>query len=319
MNGLVLIVDDAPENLRLLSNLLKKQGCDIRAVTSAKMALTTARAIKPDLILLDVKMPEMDGYEVCRQIKADPDPRIGNIPILFISMLDALDDKVKGFQVGGVDYITKPFEAEEVLARVETHLTLRRLRDNLEQAVKERTAELSTAYRMLEQQDKSRTSLVSAAAGELRTALAAINGYAEMLSVKLGSGQRDDAAEWLDGIKANVRTMLGIISSVLDASAPKVETASPEEFPAWLSRKIEEREWSLRDMERHANVSRTTIGRVINGEQDPTPEFCEKVACTLNLSETEVMWRAGMIPIKNGTQLLELATLVLSANPDQAR
>lgn len=159
---------------------------------------------------------------------------------------------------------------------------------------------------------------MNVAVGELRTSLAAINGYTEMLSVKSGNGKRDDAVEWLDGIKSNAKNMLAIISGVLDGAAPDVEKTSPEEFSAWLSRKIEEREWSLRDMERHANVSRTTIGRVINGEQDPTQDFCEKVARTLNLSKTEVMWRAGVLPVEDEAELLELARLVLSAKTDQA-
>lgn len=134
--GNILIVDDTPANLRLLSNMLAERGYKVRSVISGKMALTTARAAPPDLILLDIRMPEMDGYEVCEQLKADEDTH--DIPIIFISALDAAQDKVKAFTVGGVDYVTKPFQLEEVLARVETHLALRNLQKSLQHQIIER-------------------------------------------------------------------------------------------------------------------------------------------------------------------------------------
>ncbi len=130
--GDILIVDDEPVNLRLLSNMLTMQGYKVRAVTSGAMALTTVRTLTPDLILMDINMPEMSGYEVCTHLKADA--RARNIPVIFISALDDIQDKVKAFTVGGVDYITKPFQLEEVLARVETHLALRDLQKQLQDA-----------------------------------------------------------------------------------------------------------------------------------------------------------------------------------------
>jgi sigma-B regulation protein RsbU (phosphoserine phosphatase) len=139
----VLIVDDAPANLRLLSQMLSERGYGVRAVTSGSRALASVRAIPPDLILLDVKMPEMNGYEVCEHLKADAETR--DIPIIFISALDATQDKVKAFTVGGVDYVTKPFQLEEVLARVETHLALRKLQKQLQDANKKMKQELALA------------------------------------------------------------------------------------------------------------------------------------------------------------------------------
>ncbi len=127
----VLIVDDTPHNLRLLSQMLAEHGYKVRAVTSGARALAAARAAVPDLILLDIRMPELDGIQVCQQLKADR--RTRDVPVLFISALDQIRDKVRAFGAGGVDYITKPFQLEEVLARVGTHLALResqqRLRD----------------------------------------------------------------------------------------------------------------------------------------------------------------------------------------------
>ncbi|PID57366.1 hypothetical protein CSB45_07525 [candidate division KSB3 bacterium] len=125
----ILIVDDFRDNLRLLSGLLTDAGYIVRPVTSGKLALASARTTPPDLILLDIMMPGMSGYEVCRKLKADRALRA--IPIIFISALDGIDDKVKAFSSGGVDYITKPFHAAEVLARVSTHLTLQRLQNEL--------------------------------------------------------------------------------------------------------------------------------------------------------------------------------------------
>ena len=126
----ILVVDDALINLRLLTEILLSRGYRVRPASSGVLALKTTAAIAPDLILLDVKMPGMDGYEVCRRLKADEQTR--GIPVIFISALDEAADKLKGFEAGGVDYIVKPFHAAEVLARVETHLTLRRLQKQLE-------------------------------------------------------------------------------------------------------------------------------------------------------------------------------------------
>jgi serine phosphatase RsbU (regulator of sigma subunit) len=128
----ILIVDDAPANLRLLSEMLAGEGYSVRVATSGRRALASVRAVTPDLILLDIRMAEMNGYEVCRHLKADR--RTRQIPVIFISALDQLQDKVQAFAVGGVDYVTKPFQGEEVLARVETHLALRRLQTELRKA-----------------------------------------------------------------------------------------------------------------------------------------------------------------------------------------
>jgi two-component system sensor histidine kinase/response regulator len=121
----ILVVDDTPANVLLLVKMLKERGYNPRPVPSGKLALEAARVEPPDLILLDIMMPEMNGYEVCQQLKADR--LLKDIPVIFISALDGTIDKVKAFHVGGVDYVTKPFQFEEVYARIQTHLQLRRL------------------------------------------------------------------------------------------------------------------------------------------------------------------------------------------------
>jgi putative two-component system response regulator len=126
----ILIVDDTPENLRVLEELLRSEGYAARSVLDGVSALEEADASPPDLILLDIMMPSMDGFEVCRRLKQDP--RLRNVPVIFLSALDAVSDKVKAFSLGAADYIAKPFQFPEVLVRVQNHLRLRRLQLELE-------------------------------------------------------------------------------------------------------------------------------------------------------------------------------------------
>src|SRR5450631_2904658 len=126
----ILVVDDTSANLQVLAGMLKERGYKVRPVPSGKLALLAAQRDPPDLILLDINMPEMNGYEVCEHLKADDN--LKGIPIIFISGLTESLDKVKAFAIGGVDYITKPFQIEELHARVETHLKLRRLQIELQ-------------------------------------------------------------------------------------------------------------------------------------------------------------------------------------------
>lgn len=134
--GNILIVDDLPENLQLLSDALLKLEYTVRSVTSGRMALKTLQVKRPDVILLDIKMPEMDGYQVCRLLKQDE--IFSNIPVIFISALDDVCDKLTAFNSGGIDYITKPFQIEEVVARLENQLTIQRQQRLLEQEVIQR-------------------------------------------------------------------------------------------------------------------------------------------------------------------------------------
>jgi len=145
--GDILVVDDLPNNLRFVSTILTERGYKVRSAINGQMALTVAKAAQPDLILLDIKMPEMDGYEVCECLKSQAETR--EIPVIFLSALDEPVDKVKAFEVGGVDYISKPFHVEEILARITNHLELQaakneiqQLNDQLEFRVQQRTAQL---------------------------------------------------------------------------------------------------------------------------------------------------------------------------------
>ncbi len=153
----ILIVDDIPDNLRLLATTLTEQGYIVRCAKSGSIALMGARNDLPDLILLDINMPELNGYQVCEQLKMDR--TTSSIPIIFLSAQDGIQDKVRAFTTGGVDFIGKPFQVEEVLARVRNQLALRAanteiriLNEELELRVQERTSQLETANRILKQE-----------------------------------------------------------------------------------------------------------------------------------------------------------------------
>ena len=215
--GNILIVDDTPENLQVLSATLLDCGYKVRGVISGKMAIRAARAGSPDLILLDIKMPEMDGYEVCMQLKADP--KTSEIPVIFISALDEVLDKVTAFQVGGVDFITKPFHVAEVLARIEHQLTIQRLKKQLldrntelqQEIIERKKAEEAAAAASL-----AKSQFVANMSHELRTPLNAILGFTEVMS--RDSSLSDENLENLRIINRSGQHLLELINDVLDLS-----------------------------------------------------------------------------------------------------
>ncbi|MDJ0839857.1 MAG: hybrid sensor histidine kinase/response regulator [Acidobacteriota bacterium] len=166
--GSIVVIDDTPANLRLLAGMLMKSGYKVRPMPSGELGLKTVRAFPPDLILLDINMPGMNGYEVCQKLKEDRLTR--GIPVIFISALGESLDKVKAFNAGGVDYITKPFQVEEVQARIRTQLDLKFSRDVLEKM----NADLQ---RSLDEKNEFLTILVN----ELKNPLNVMMGYSEML------------------------------------------------------------------------------------------------------------------------------------------
>lgn len=159
----VLVVDDTVENVRLLSELLEAHGFEARPVTSGSHALQAALSYPPELVLLDVNMPEMSGLDVCRRMKAHESLR--EIPVIFLTALSSTEDKVKGFEAGGADYITKPFQVDEVLARVRVHVGLRQSR-----------AQLIDSYRRLQSLEALREDLVRMVVHDMRSPLTVLTG-----------------------------------------------------------------------------------------------------------------------------------------------
>lgn len=220
----ILVVDDKPDNLRLLSNILMAENYKVRKVLSGKLAIDAAQLDPPDLILLDIMMPEPDGYQVCASLKANPQTQ--SIPIIFLSALDTVEDKVKAFSAGGVDYVTKPFQQQEVLMRVKTHLQIRRLtqalqdrNQQLQQEIEQRqklAAELQkTLQELRETQEQiilkeklaSLGAMMAGIAHELRNPLNFVNNYAES-SIEL----IDDSLVEFREIEALVEAKLGLDS-----------------------------------------------------------------------------------------------------------
>ncbi len=208
--GDILIVDDTPENLRMLSALLGGAEFRVRSAASGELALAAARDEPPDVVLLDIDMPDMDGYEVCRRFKADP--LLAAIPILFVSALAETEDKLAAFAAGGVDYVTKPFRIEELRARIATHLELRRLRLELEA----RNRELAASDERAREVERLRHDLIHMVAHDMRSPLMGVSGYLELLELdrdKLAPDHQDFVVRALEG----ARTLVRQIDAMLDA------------------------------------------------------------------------------------------------------
>ncbi len=148
MKPSILIVDDLPKNIQVLGNILRDKGYNIYAATSGNKALELVQIEKPDLILLDIQMPEMDGFEVCKRLKESE--LTSKIPVIFLTANVETNDIVKGFELGAVDYITKPFQSLELLARVKTHTEYKKLKENLEELVSDRTTQLRNVLKTIE-------------------------------------------------------------------------------------------------------------------------------------------------------------------------
>jgi two-component system sensor histidine kinase/response regulator len=182
----ILIVDDIPANLELLSEMLRERGYEPRPVPSGRLAMLAAQADPPDLIMLDIRMPEMNGFEVCERMKADA--VLKDIPIIFITALTDTAEKVKAFSLGAVDYVTKPFQVEEIVARVRAHLSIYSLQRqlcvqnlNLEQRVADRTLELAKAYERLLELGRLKNDFFRIISYEIRTPVNGVLGIGELI------------------------------------------------------------------------------------------------------------------------------------------
>ena len=193
----VLVVDDIPKNLQVVGTMLRNAGYAVMPATSGARALEGVRVQLPDLILLDLMMPEMDGLEVCRRLKADPLTQ--EIPIMFLTASNEMEHLVKGFEGGAVDYVTKPFNAPELLARVRTHLELKHARQQLREI------------------NEEKNEFMGIAAHDLRNPLGAVKGYAELI-LEEPEMPRSDLQDSAQRIREATARMLEMVQNLLDAN-----------------------------------------------------------------------------------------------------
>lgn len=255
----VLVVDDTPHNLGLLARVLRSTGYTVFEATDGPQALEVARLQRPDLILLDIGMPEMDGYEVCGHLKADD--ALHDIPIIFISALSDTDGIVRALKLGGVDYVTKPFNVAEVLARVDSHLTLVRQRREIE-ALRERDRQ---HYQALE---KIKDEFFQMATHDLKNPLNVIMGYIEVLAeLRVDPQDQPLLHEGIEALRKAVQKMNHLIAEMLDLA--KIGTGAaivPE--PVALEALVL---LSLRGYELAARQKRLTLRFT---PPDPDPLLC---------------------------------------------
>lgn len=199
----ILIVDDTPANLQFLASLLKMKGHKTRAALNGELALQAIRNQSPDLILLDVHMPDIDGIEVCRRLKAEP--ATADIPVIFVSGEHEMQNKVKAFASGGVDYITRPFQIDEVLSRVSIHLDLRKQREQLRHTL-----------RHMQELEHLRDNLIHMIIHDLRNPLWSIESYLELINSVEAAQHSPEIVTYLRDAQAQTSSMIDMINSILD-------------------------------------------------------------------------------------------------------
>jgi signal transduction histidine kinase len=238
----LLVVDDNATNLGVLYDHLDAQGFRVLTARDGERALARARRARPDLILLDVMMPGIDGFETCRRLKAEASTQ--DIPVIFMTALANVEDKVQGFAAGAVDYVTKPLQQEEVLARITTHLRIRelthrlqarnarleqltaelqdanaeilRFNEELEALVQQRTEALQKAYAQLELLDRNKSEFIAVVSHELRTPLTVFTGYAWILRRNAVIQEHAELKQMADAIHASSEQLKGILNAMVD-------------------------------------------------------------------------------------------------------
>ena len=220
-SALVLIVDDIPKNLQLLSNALNKEGYEIAFASSGIQALEAAQNLIPDLILLDIMMPEMDGFEVCQKLKSDE--LLKEIPVIFITGKAETSDIVKGLQLGAVDYITKPFNYAELLSRVKTHIDLKTSKDKIVKYVKE----LEDTKAELQRINKGKDKFFSIIAHDLRSPFAGFMGLSQLIAEEVGNIPEDELRNMAASMNKAAKKLFDFLENLLEWSKSQLGKMEP--------------------------------------------------------------------------------------------
>ncbi|MFB2833394.1 response regulator [Floridanema evergladense] len=274
-NGEILIVDDTPDNLRLLSVMLNKKGFKVRKALNGRTAIASAQAAIPDLILLDIKMPDMEGYEVCQHLKADS--KTCDIPVIFISTLDDVMDKVRAFASGGIDYVTKPFQEAEVLARIESQLQIQRLQKQLI----EQNQELARSNRELEQ-------FASIVSHDLQQPLQGITGFAKIIAIKYQNSLDRTVIDYLNRILDSGERMQLLIQDLLayaQIGKPN-QTFELIDCNLIIEQVIENLQTAI--LEKKANIFYGSLPKVIGNETQLIQLFQNLISNAIKFTNPEV-------------------------------
>ncbi|MDM8545581.1 ATP-binding response regulator [Candidatus Venteria ishoeyi] len=222
--GTLLIVDDVPNNLKMLFTYLRDHEFKIRVAQDGEDALEQLEYAKPDLILLDVMMPKVDGFEVCRRLKANPDTK--DIPIIFMTALTDTVDKVQGFEIGAVDYITKPVQQEEVLARITTHLTLSKMKKLLQQEIDLREQD----NHVLEQRNHDLEAYAKVVARDLKKPLIRLSGLTKVLLNDLRKEKKETLLQFVNEIEQSRYDMVATIDDLLLLAEVRTQGGTMDEL-----------------------------------------------------------------------------------------
>ena len=283
----ILIADDQPMNLSVLSGMLRDHGYHVRAVTNGRKALEAARATMPDLVMLDISMPEMDGYEACTALKADPG--LASVPVIFISAHDQPLDKIRAFQAGGVDYVPKPFHLEEVLARVEHQLRILGLQRDLVS----QNAELLEANLKLQELDRLKASFTAMLVHDLRSPLGAVRIVVQEI---LETNRIDPRL--LGMCDAHIGKAITFLNDLMDVFRAESQGMALQEEPVDIQALLEGVVETFKVQAAHAGVALQTSCEpglpVIRGELSKL----ERVFCNLVSNALKFTLAGGVIAMR---------------------
>lgn len=262
--GIILVVDDTPENLGVLFNYLDRRGFTVLLVQNGENALKQAVQTQPDLILLDVMMPELNGFDVCQRLKARETTR--DIPVIFMTALSETVNKVKGFEVGGVDYITKPIYCEEVEARIKTHLMLRKLQQDLQQ----KNMALAEKNEQLQAANASKDRFFSIIAHDLRAPFIGLLGLTQAIAQEFESYPKEHLKSLLVKLSKTAETFYTLLENLLTWSRSQLSVID------FQPRILNIRESILRNLRIFESAAQEKGIRLIMSIEEPIPVYADE-------------------------------------------